>query len=260
MVREFSWMKEKKGARYVRLYGGCDSDSFNNDVIEAAAKVGVGVFSLIWFGFDGDDKWRGRKQRLMESIKKNPKAPYVIRAVTCGSEPLYDGVLPVNELVKQIEDLKKQLNPLGISVTLSEMPAGYKKFNDTPEIFSAVDFVSLHSFPFFEGNATTADQSLSTLERDIGYGKFHGGGKRVIITQTGWPSNSDTWKPNSPRAVVSVEQSEDYFDLLDSQCENFRTEQIAWFSHIYNETSLAGWGIVDQNGTEKFEFRPRSFC
>lgn len=52
MIKSFKWMKNKK-ARYVRLYAGCDKPGFNNDVIEAAAQTGVGIYALIWFGFDG---------------------------------------------------------------------------------------------------------------------------------------------------------------------------------------------------------------
>lgn len=38
-----------------------------------------------------------------------------------------------------------------------------------------------------------------------------------LMTQTGWPSNEDTWKANSASAVTSVKQEKDYFDLLDSK-------------------------------------------
>lgn len=260
MIYTFKWMRASKKARYVRLYSGCDADMFDNDVIEAAASAGVGVYALIWFGFDNDDKWKGRKDRLLKAIRDNPKAPYVIRAVTCGSEPLFDNVLPVEDLVAQIQDLKEQLNPVGIQVTLSEMPSGYRAKNDTPGIFQAVDFVSLHSFAFFEQNATTADRAQVTIRRDVKYGLDHGTGKKVVITQTGWPSNTDVWKANSPKAVSNIAQETLYFEILDKQCTYFKHRRISWFSHIYNDTTLPGWGIVYGNGTAKIPFNPRVQC
>ncbi|KNE97642.1 hypothetical protein PSTG_09048 [Puccinia striiformis f. sp. tritici PST-78] len=261
MTSTFGWMRRAKRARYVRLYGGCDNANFDNDVIEAAAQsAGVGIYALIWFGFDNDDKWKGRKERLLQAIKDNPKAPYVIRAVTCGSEPLFDQVLPVEGLVAQIQDLKQQLSPFGIQVTLSEMPAGYQAHNDTPEIFEAVDFVSLHSFGFFEQNATTADNAQISIRRDVRYGLEHGRGKKVVITQTGWPSNTDVWKANSPNAIASIEQETLYFQMLDRQCRFFKTNRISWFSHVYNDATLPGWGIMYGNGTEKINFNPRIYC
>ncbi|OAV92397.1 hypothetical protein PTTG_08963 [Puccinia triticina 1-1 BBBD Race 1] len=260
MTNAFGWMRRAKKARYVRIYGGCDSQGFDNDVIEAAAQAGVGIYALIWFGFDNDTKWKGRKERLLQAIKDNPKAPYVVRAVTCGSEPLFDSVLPVEDLVAQIQDLKRELGPFGIQVTLSEMPAGYQAHNDTPEIFNAVDFVSLHSFGFFEQNATTADRASVSIRRDVEYGLRHGGGKKVVITQTGWPSNTDVWKANSPKAIASIEQEALYYKMLDRQCRYFKANRIGWFSHVYNDATLPGWGIMYGNGTEKFSFNPRIHC
>ncbi|KAH9466318.1 hypothetical protein Pst134EB_001374 [Puccinia striiformis f. sp. tritici] len=262
MTKTFAWMRGEKKARYVRLYGGCDAIGFDDDVIEAAVKSGVGIYALIWFGFDNDDKWKGRKERLLHAIKNNPKAPYVIRAVTCGSEPLYDKVLPIPEIVVQIKDLKKQLEPFGIPVTLSEMPAGYQANGDTPEIFEAVDFVSLHSFAFFEGNATTADHGAQiAIRNDVQYGLQHSGHrKKVVLTQTGWPSNMKMWKANSPNAIADIYQEFRYFQILDHNCNYFKDNKISWFAHVYNETSVAGWGIYYANGTEKFKFNPRISC
>ncbi|KNZ45446.1 uncharacterized protein VP01_80g3 [Puccinia sorghi] len=293
MTDTFISMRRSKKARYVRLYSTCDKQGFDNDVIEAAAAAGVGIYALIWFGFDNDDKWKGRKARVLQAIKDNPKAPYVIRAVTLGSEPLFDQVLPVEDLVAQIQDLKKQLHPFGIQVTLSEMPAGYQANNDTPEIFKEVDIVSLHSFGFFEQNATTADRASVSIERDVKYGMNHGRGKKVVITQTGWPSNTDVWKSE---AVASLEQETLYFEMLDQHCGFFKKHRISWFSHsksstscpsrlcsfpynhsnvlfvsterdlsnffctVYDESSLPGWGLIYANGTEKIRFNPRIKC
>ncbi|MBW0523056.1 hypothetical protein O181_062771 [Austropuccinia psidii MF-1] len=260
MIDSFKWMRNNKKARYIRIYSACDADSFNDDVIEAAAVAGIGIYALIWFGFDNDDKWKGRKDRLLQAIKANRKAPYVIRAVTCGSEPIFDGVLPISGLVEQLHDLKKQLSPLGIKVTLSEMPSAFQSNNNTPEIFSAVDFLSLHSFAFFDQDATTADNASPIVKRDVEYGLQYGKGKKVVLTQTGWPSNADVWKPNSPKAVATIQQESAYFEMLDSLCDYFKSKKISWFSHIYNDTTLPGWGILDGNGTEKFQFNPRIQC
>ncbi|KAG0152315.1 hypothetical protein CROQUDRAFT_35367, partial [Cronartium quercuum f. sp. fusiforme G11] len=78
------------------IYGTCDCPGFDHDIIEVAVHTGVGFYALIWFGFDGDDKWKTRKARLLKVIQSNPKVPYVIRAVKCGSKPLFDMVLPID--------------------------------------------------------------------------------------------------------------------------------------------------------------------
>jgi hypothetical protein len=42
--------------------------------------------------FDGDDSWKGRRDILLNVIQNNALAPYVIRSIDVGSEPLYDWV------------------------------------------------------------------------------------------------------------------------------------------------------------------------
>lgn len=258
MTETFSWMRNAKRARYVRLYGACDGTDFNNQMIEAAAAANLGVYSLIWFGFDPSDEWKGRKNALIKAIQDNPKAPYVIRAVTVGSEPLYDHVMDVNGLVQVIEDVKKLVKPYDISVTLSEMTYGFQINGDAPAIFNAIDLVSLHVLPIFDTNATTSDKSWRFVNFCMSYGKLHGRGKKVLLTQTGWPSNKD--EANVPQAVTDLEQEARYFALLDGHCPDMKAQSVGWFSHIYAEDSLSGWGIVHANGTEKIPFNPRIEC
>ena len=40
--------------------------------------------------FDGTNEWMGRRDALINTVKTNPLAPYVIRSIDVGSEPLYD--------------------------------------------------------------------------------------------------------------------------------------------------------------------------
>ena len=53
--------------------------------------------------FDGDDKWKGRRDMIVNIIQNNPLAPYVIRSVDVGSEPLFDWVLDPQSLADQIK-------------------------------------------------------------------------------------------------------------------------------------------------------------
>lgn len=46
------------------------------------------------------------------------------RVVQFGSEPLFDDVLPHDQLAEQVESAKAKLSPLGIPVTVSELAYG----------------------------------------------------------------------------------------------------------------------------------------
>jgi hypothetical protein len=61
---------------------------------------------------------------LFKTLHSNPLAPYVTRVVQFGSEPLYDQVLPVDQLTEQVILAKQNLSSLGIPVTVSELAYG----------------------------------------------------------------------------------------------------------------------------------------
>ena len=110
LIAELTHMRAQYKARYVRLYSWCTwRDGYYEDVINAAFQVGLGVYSTIWFGyvslirsweiylrvrfsFDGDDVWKDRRDLWVDLIRNNTLAPYVIRSLDVGSEPLYDWV------------------------------------------------------------------------------------------------------------------------------------------------------------------------
>jgi hypothetical protein len=116
-------MRHDFKARYVRLYGWCDDGgSYLNNVIQSAYTTGLGVYVTIWFGyvhrdsaisllisrldsFDGGDAWKGRRDLVVNIIKTNPLAPYVVRSVDVGSEPLFDWVRNYNDNYRIKSDL-----------------------------------------------------------------------------------------------------------------------------------------------------------
>nr|ADX07325.1 putative B-(1-6) glucan synthase [Flammulina velutipes] len=75
---------------------------------------------------------------------------------------------------------------------------------------------------------------------------IHVGGSSLVFSQ---PTN--------------VGNEADYFNLLDSKCEFFKTVAgggVGWFAHIYADGQEPGYGIYDVYWREKFWFRPRTRC
>jgi len=107
------------------------------------------------FGFDGTDKWIGRRDSLFRTLHSNPKAKFVTRVVQFGSEPLFDSVLPPNKLAAQVWAAKKSLSDLGIPVTVSELAYGYQERGGAQDVLDAIDFINVHMLPFFAGSAST---------------------------------------------------------------------------------------------------------
>ena len=108
----------------------------------------MGVHALVWFGFNGDDVWIGRRDALFASLHSNPKAKFVTRVVQFGSEPLFDNVLPHDQLAEQVILAKQNLSSLNIPVTVSELAYGYQERGGAQDVLDAIDSINIHMLPF----------------------------------------------------------------------------------------------------------------
>ncbi|KAG2017606.1 hypothetical protein CC2G_007105 [Coprinopsis cinerea AmutBmut pab1-1] len=264
--REFTDVRNRFKGRYIRLYGFCDQPGYYNNVIEAAWSAGVGVHALIWFGFDGTDIYKSRREALFSVLQSNPKAKFVTRVVQFGSEPLFDWAISARGLAQEVRDAKSRLANLKIPVTVSEMAYGYQaRENDgSKEVLQAVDFIDAHMLPFFSHKASTAKASWPIVMEDLNWFFNNGLGKKIYLSQNGWPSvTSQGVQPNSPNAVANIQNEQDYYDLLDSHCVDFKNMKgggVGWFAHIYSDNQEPGYGIYGYNGQLKIRFQPKTSC
>ncbi|KAF9072645.1 glycoside hydrolase superfamily [Rhodocollybia butyracea] len=266
LVTDFKNIRKKFNGRYIRLYGFCDNDGFYDDIIEAAWAAGLGVQALIWFGFDGGDEWMTRRDTLFATLHSNPKAPFTTRVVQFGSEPLFDSVLPPEELAAQVVDAKAQLSDLGILVTVSDLAFSYQENEDdgASDVLAALDFVDAHMLPFFSQQASIANDSWPLVLDDLDWFVENVNGKKIYLSENGWPSvTSSGVQPNSPDAVANVQNEHDYYTLLDSKCTYFKNVAgggVGWFAHIYSDDMEPGYGIYGDDGELKFPFAPKTSC
>lgn len=268
LISEFKDARNTFNARYVRLYGACDDANYYSKVVEAAWQAGIGIHALIWFGFDGDDKWIGRRDSLLSQLHSNPKAKFVTRGVQFGSEPLYDWVMSGTDLAKQVKSAQANLKDLQINVTVSDMAYGYQSQQDSgsQDVLDAIDFVDAHMLPYFAQDAATGDKAWHNDANDMNFFLQKTSNKKIYWSQNGWPSSHDCNAgvcPNSKNAVSNVASEKAYYDLLDSKCTTIKSYPlggVGWFAHIYSDTQEPGYGIYDVNGKLKFDFKPRTSC
>ncbi|KAK0196176.1 glycoside hydrolase superfamily [Armillaria mellea] len=280
---EFKDIRQTFNGRYVRIYGACDRVGFYDDVINAAWNAGVGIHALIWFGFDGDDIWQTRRDSLFAALQSNSKAKFVTRVVQFGSEPLFDNVLSHGDLTVQIKNAQKMLSNLGIPVTISELAYGYQEHGGAKDILDAIDIIDAHMLPFFSQRASTASASWPIVLTDLDWFIENGEGKKIYLTENGWPSvTSQGVQPNSLNAVADIQNEsvsslclpimyklsfmftlQDYYKLLDSKCAYLKTAAgggVGWFAHIYSDDMEPGYGIYNNAGRLKFPFSPITSC
>jgi len=261
---DFKDIRTRFKGRYIRLYGACDKAGFYDDIIDAAWDNTLGVHALVWFGFDGGSKWKPRRDSLFNTLKTNPKAPFVTRAVQFGSEPLFDSVLSPSALAQQVKDAKQDLASVKIPVTVSDMAYGYQSHGGAQEVLDAVDFFDVHILPFFGHSSSTGAAAWPFVESDMNFFVKNGKGKKIIFTENGWPSQeTSSLKPNSPKAHGTISNEEGYFSMLDSHCEDFKAVKgggVGWFAHMYSDEMELGYGILNTQGKLKFNFSPRTSC
>ncbi|KAH9957906.1 hypothetical protein BC827DRAFT_1261439 [Russula dissimulans] len=253
LEKEFADIRNRFRSRYVRIYGACDRPGFYDDIITAAWNNSLGVHALVWFGFDGSDKWIARRDSLFSILHSNAKAKFVTRVVQFGSEPLFDSVLSPDKLTAQVWAAKKTLSNLGIPVT-----------GGAQDVLDAIDSINIHMLPFFAESASTGDKAWPLVLRDLNWFIAHGRGKKMYFDENGWPSmTSPGVQPNSPTAVANIPNERAYYDLLDRHCVYLKKVVgggIGWFAHIYSDAQEPGYGIYDAAGRLKFPFAPRTSC
>lgn len=72
----------------------------------------------------------------------------MVRVLQFGSEPLFDGVLGVDELAYQVREARARLSSLHILVTVSDLAYSYQKVSDAKEEAPLVFILVFLSFSF----------------------------------------------------------------------------------------------------------------
>jgi hypothetical protein len=120
-----------------------------------------------------------------------------------------------------------------------------------PAVIEAVDVVMANYYPYWKG--LPLDHAMATLDDWYQRTVEAAGGKKVIVSETGWPSCGDTIE----LAVPSAENASQY--LLDfvswakaKQVDYFYFEAFdeSWKT-VKEGPQGACWGIWDKNGTMK---------
>jgi exo-beta-1,3-glucanase (GH17 family)/cellulose synthase/poly-beta-1,6-N-acetylglucosamine synthase-like glycosyltransferase len=115
----------------------------------------------------------------IELVRKNRN----VNGVIVGNETIYHDQLKVDDLIKIIQRVKREING-AVPVTTGEIWAAYTKHI---ELGFAVDFIAAHVLPYWEENIPTDSAVDRTVQvHEVLQAKFPG--KRILIAEFGWPS------------------------------------------------------------------------
>ena len=213
-----------------------------NDLIPKLAKE-YGLKTLVgaWLG---DDKTINDKE--MKALIELSKAGFVDIAAV-GNEVMYRGDLSEAELIEHIQQFKTAVPTVDVGYV-----DAYYEFTDRPRIADACDVILANCYPYWE--ACHMDYSLLYMKQMYQEALRAGKGKKVIITETGWPSQGSDLGVSHP----SYDNALKYF--INAQLWSDQDQIEMFYFSSFDESWKVGtegdvgafWGLWDKNETLKF--------
>ncbi len=224
--------------RWVRVF----SCTEGNDMIpQLAREYGFKTLVGAWLG---EDKKKNEEEvaRLIELARAG-----FVDVAAVGNEVMYREEMEESELLEYI---------LRVKEALPDTPVGYVdayyEFTNRPDITEACDVILANCYPYWEG--CHIDYSLLYMKQMYYQAKQAAQGKRVIITETGWPSEGDPLgvaEPGYENALKYFINAQRWSQKEDIEMFYFSAFDEGW--KVGTEGSVgAFWGLWDSAGKRKF--------
>jgi exo-beta-1,3-glucanase (GH17 family) len=194
--------------------------------------------------------WIGEDKELNEieiqnAIKIAQEGHADILAV--GNEVLLRKDLEVEELIEYIQRVKAAVPHVQVGYV-----DAYYEFANYPEIVEAIDVVLANCYPFWEH--TSIDIAVEYMKKMYDLAVEHSQGKKVIISETGWPTRGEQYGG----ALPSYENAMRYFIETQNWAKEDNVD-ILYFSSFDEIWKIsregeygAYWGLWDKDGNYKF--------
>jgi len=217
-------------------------------IVQDAERAHLSVNLGIWLGRDATANRREIAAGI--DLMSNP----AVTTITVGNEVLLRGDLSVGQLGAAIQVVRAAARKAGhpVLVTTADVDAMWLAH---PDLAKYVDAVTVHLYPFWQKVAI--GDAIQALDRSYARITHMFPGKKVIIGETGWPSDG----PPQGAAVPSAENQARYFrDFLAWTKQQSSPIQYYYFDAFDEawKTTEAGvgthWGLYAQDGTLKPAF------
>ena len=224
--------------KWIRVFSCTEG---NEQIPVLAREYGFKTLVGAWLGDDLE-----KNEEEIAALVSLANQGYVDVAAV-GNEVMYRKELKEEELIDYINRVKK---------ALPEIPVGYVdayyEFTNRPKITEVCDVILANCYPYWEGCGI--DYSLLYMKQMYYQAQAAAPGKKVIITETGWPSEGESLGA----AVPGYENALKYFINAQtwSQTEGIEMFYFAAFDESWKVdaegTVGAFWGLWDQHEQLKF--------
>jgi exo-beta-1,3-glucanase (GH17 family)/cellulose synthase/poly-beta-1,6-N-acetylglucosamine synthase-like glycosyltransferase len=213
------------------------------EIPRLAARHGINVALGAWVS-DNHDK---TMESITSMLEISVRARNVVRIIV-GNEVLLRGDIPVTQLITYLDRVHAETD---IPVSTAEPPYIWKKH---PELVRHVDYIAVHLLPYWEG--IPVDEAVNFVVNNVNELKQLYPGKRIVITEVGWPSNGrnirDAVASKANQAVflrrflaVAAEEKYTYY-IMEAFDQPWKRE---------TEGAVgAYWGVYDVERKPKFQF------
>lgn len=224
--------------KWVRSFSCVDG---NEHIPKVAHKYGMKTLVGAWLGDDID-----KNEIEIENIIKLGKDGYA-DIIAVGNEVLLRGDLTEEAIIKYVQKVKNEIPNIPVGYV-----DAYFEFVNHPLICNVCDVILANCYPFWEGYPI--EHAFSYLKNMYYLAVGAAKGKKVIISETGWP-NRGTPDRN---AVPSYENALIYF-INAFTWANQEKIDIFYFSSFDETWKIekegdvgAYWGLWDKDGKLKF--------
>jgi GPH family glycoside/pentoside/hexuronide:cation symporter len=231
---------DSPSVKWVRSF----SCSEGNELIpEVAKEKGLQTMVGAWISRDKDSS-----QKEIDKLVELAKRGHVDIAVV-GNEVLLREELTENEIINYIKKVREAL-PDNIPVGYVE---AYYQYIERPALVEACDLILANCYPFWEG--IDNESAPYSVQRMYELTKEKANGKKVIITETGWPTNGE-----SVGEAVPTEENAMKFFINIQQWAQEASVELHYFSSFdepwkvaYEGEVGAQWGLWDKDENIKFK-------
>ena len=226
---------------YVRWIRSFSCSEGNELIPQIAAEKGLKTMVGVWL----DDNHEQNEIELANAIKIAKAGHANILAV--GNEVLLRGDLSEDELIDYI-NRAKQAAP-GVEVGYVD---AYFEFEVHPRVTEVCDVILANCYPFWEG--CPADHALLYMKEMYRRAQHAANGKKVIISETGWPNigtPTDGAVPSFENAIKYFIDTYRWAEQDDIEIFYFSSFDETWKVDAEGDVG-AYWGLWDKDGNPKY--------
>ncbi|MGV6846140.1 MAG: glycoside hydrolase family 17 protein [Lutibacter sp.] len=228
----------KPYTKWVRSFSCTDG----NELIPKIAKE-YGIKTLVgaWLGTD-----KSINEREINNVIQLAKDGYA-DMVAVGNEVMYRGDLTEDELVATIKKVKSEIPNIPVGYV-----DAYYEFEQRPNITENCDVIMANCYPFWEG--CQIDYSLVYMKDMYHRALRAAKGKKVIISETGWPNIGQNFygaQPSYENAIRYFINAQKWSKQEDIEMFYFSSFDESWKIGAEGDVG-AYWGLWDKEEELKY--------